>query len=639
VAKDIEEIQNYSAQSIKVMDDIEHVRARPSMYIGSPDLYGLHHLVYEIFDNSVDEAMNGGADYIEVLIHPDNKITVNDNGRGIPTDMHTGEGRPAMEVVMTKLRAGGKFGDGGYKVSGGLHGVGASVVNALSTWMRVEVRRDGKLFYQEYEQGRITFDMKVTEDPTNGCGTTVIFKADDSIFTEGTVYNYETLAQRFRETAFLTKALKIRVVDERSDQEQTFYFEGGIVSFVRQLNRKRGVIQQRAFYVDKTVDNTKVEVAMQYNDGYNESVFAFANNINNVDGGTHLTGFRTALTRTINNYARKSGGLKEKDDNFTGDDIRQGLCAIVSVKLSNPQFQSQTKVKLSNAEVKTIVEAVVGEALEAWLEQNPADAKRIIDKCLLAQRVREAQSKIKENIVRKGAFDGLSLPGKLADCSEKDATRSELYIVEGDSAGGTAKQGRDRRFQAILPLRGKILNVERAAMDRMLSSDTIRSLITALGTGIGDQFELARLRYHRIIIMTDADVDGAHIRTLLLTFFFRNMEEIISNGHLYIAQPPLYRLAHSKQVVYAYNDAEKDTVMQRFNSDKVNIQRYKGLGEMNSEQLWDTTMDPRNRTLLQVTIADAAGADEVFQMLMGDEVPPRKSFITTHAKYVKNLDI
>jgi DNA gyrase subunit B len=639
VAKDITEEENYSAASIRVMDDREHVRARPSMYIGSPDIHGLHHLVYEIFDNSVDEAMNGGADYIEVRIHDDNSVTVQDNGRGIPTDIHPTEGRPALEVAMTKLRAGGKFGDGGYKVSGGLHGVGASVVNALSNWMRVEVRRNGTLYYQEYEQGRPLFDMKKAENKDGGRGTTTTFKPDGSIFTEGTIFNYETLAQRFRETAFLTKGLRIKIVDERNDTEQTFYFEGGIVSFVRQLNRNRGVIQQRPFYVDKTVDTTKVEVAVQYNDGYNESVFAFANNINNVDGGTHLTGFRSALTRTINNYARKSGALKEKDENFTGDDIRQGLCAIVSVKLTNPHFQSQTKVKLTNGEVKNIVESVVSEALEGWLEQNPNEARRIMEKCITAQRVREAQSKIKENIVRKGAFDGLTLPGKLADCTEKDAARSEIFIVEGDSAGGTAKQGRDRRFQAILPLRGKILNVERAALDKMLSSNEIKALITALGAGIGDQFELARLRYHRIVIMTDADVDGAHIRTLLLTFFFRNMEEVISNGHLYIAQPPLYRVAYNKQVHYAYNDNERDSIVKRLNTEKANIQRYKGLGEMNAEQLWETTMDPRNRTLLQVTIEDAARADETFQMLMGDEVPPRKSFISTHAKYVKNLDI
>ncbi len=634
-----QEIENYNASSIRVMDDREHVRARPSMYIGSPDIQGLHHLVYEIFDNSVDEAMNGGATRIEVIIHKDNQVTVSDNGRGIPTDMHPGEGRPALEVAMTKLRAGGKFGDGGYKVSGGLHGVGASVVNALSTFMRVEVRRSGLLHYQEYDQGRPLFDMKTEEIGGDERGTTTTFAADGSIFIDGIDYIYETLAQRFRETAFLTKALFIRLVDERTDKEQSFYFEGGIVSFVRQLNRARGAIQQRPFYVDKTVGNTKVEVALQYNDGYSESVYAFANNINNVDGGTHLTGFRAALTRTINKYARKVGALKEKDENFTNDDIRQGLCAIISVKLTNPQFQSQTKVKLTNADVKTTVESVVSDGLEEYLEQNPNDAKRIIDKCAMAQRVREAQSKIKENIIRKGAFDGMSLPGKLADCSEKDPGRSEIFIVEGDSAGGTAKQGRDRRFQAILPLRGKILNVERAALDKMLANNEVKALITALGAGLGDQFEVGKLRYHRIVIMTDADVDGSHIRTLLLTFFFRHMEEIITNGHLYIAQPPLYRVAHGKQVVYAYNEVERDIAIKKMNSDKVGIQRYKGLGEMNAEQLWETTMDPHNRTLLQVTIDDAARVDETFQMLMGDEVPPRKSFITTHAKNVKNLDI
>jgi DNA gyrase subunit B len=569
-------------------------------------------------------------------------VTVTDDGRGIPTGIQAQTGRPALEGVMTKLGMGGKFGAGGYKVSGGLHGVGASVVNALSDWTYVEVKREGQRFWQEYKRGVPVYDMQsepLPADQLEAHGTLTRWLADTSIFQDGINYNFETLAQRFRETAFLTKGLRLRFNDDRTDHEMNFWFEGGIVSFVRHMNRSRDAIQVRPFYVQKTVGTTEVEVAFQYNDSYNDSVYAFANNIANPDGGTHITGFRTALTRTINNYARKSNFLKEKEENFTGDDIRQGLVAIISVKLTNPQFESQTKVKLTNADVKTTVETVVSDGLAEWLEQNPADAKKIVEKCTQAARIREAQSKIKDSIVRKDALNGMTLPGKLADCSERDPSRCELFVVEGDSAGGSAKQGRDRRFQAILPLRGKILNVERASLDKMLGSNEVKALITALGANFGDNFDSEKLRYHRIIIMTDADVDGSHIRTLLLTFFFRNMPRLITAGHLYIAQPPLYRISHGKEKHYAFNEAERDAVLAKMNTDKAYIQRYKGLGEMNPEQLRETTMDPTNRILLQVTIEDAARADETFDMLMGSAVPPRKSFITTHAKSVKNLDI
>ncbi len=634
--------QSYDASNIQLVEGLAHVRLRPGMYIGSPDIHGLHHLVYEVFDNSVDEAMAGYCRTIQVLIDKQNVVTVIDDGRGIPTGIQAQTGRPALEGVMTKLGMGGKFGEGGYKVSGGLHGVGASVVNALSTWMYVEVKRDGRRFWQEYKRGIPMYDMAsepLAADQAEAHGTLTRWLADDTIFSDGIIYNFDTLAQRFRETAFLTKNLRIKFLDERTDHEMTFWFEGGIVSFVRHMNRNRDAIQVRPFYVQKQIGTTDVEVAFQYNDSFNDSVYAFANNIANPDGGTHITGFRTALTRTINNYARKSNFLKEKEENFTGDDVRQGLTAIISVKLTNPQFESQTKVKLTNADVKTTVETVVSDGLTEWLEQNPNDARKIIEKCAQAARIREAQSKIKENIVRKEFLSGMTLPGKLADCSERDPSRSELFVVEGDSAGGSAKQGRDRRFQAILPLRGKILNVERASLDKMLSSTEVKNLITALGANIGANFDPAKLRYHRVIIMTDADVDGSHIRTLLLTFFFRNMEKLILDGHLFIAQPPLYRVSHGKDKQYAFNDAEKDILVKKYNSDKTYVQRYKGLGEMNPEQLRETTMDPVNRILLQVTIEDAARADETFDMLMGAAVPPRKSFITTHAKNVKNLDI
>ncbi len=635
---------NYNASNIQVLEGLDPVRKRPGMYIGSTDYRGLHHLVWEIVDNSVDEALAGYCNRIEVHVDKDNVVTVSDDARGIPTDMHPGKQRPALEIVMTVLHAGGKFGGGGYKVSGGLHGVGASVVNALSSWLRVEVRRDGKLHQQEYHRGipvydMTTRDMTAEENAEYPRGTRTVWLADDTIF-DTLAYNFETMVQRFRETCFLTKGLTIRLVDDRIDRELTFYFEGGVMSFVRHMNRSRGVVQQKPFYVQRRQDEVEVEVAFQYTETYNDSIHAFANNINTVDGGTHVTGFRTALTRTINNFARKNNLLKEKDENFTGDDVRQGLTAIISVKLADPQFEGQTKGKLGNAIVKSAVETVVGDALANWLDENPNDARRIIEKCLTAARIREAQSKIKDSIIRKGAFDGLSLPGKLADCTEKDPARSELFIVEGDSAGGSAKQGRNRHFQAILPLRGKILNVERAALDKMLANAEIRALITALGGGVGDSFEAAKLRYHRVVIMTDADVDGSHIRTLLLTFFFRNMKDLIASGYLYVAQPPLYLIKHGKEKLYAYTDVQRDEVLKRLNLSKApDIQRYKGLGEMNSDQLWETTMNPQARTLLQVNIEDAAAADETFGMLMGDEVPPRKQFIITHSKNVKNLDI
>ena len=635
---------NYNASNIQVLTGLEPVRKRPGMYIGSTDYRGLHHLVWEIVDNSVDEALAGYCRKIEIVVNKDNVVTVSDDARGIPTDMHPTEKRSALEVVMTVLHAGGKFGGGGYKVSGGLHGVGASVVNALSTWLQVEVRRDGKLYTQKYQQGVPMYDMtvrnmtpdEIAEYPR---GTRTIWLADDTVF-DTLEYSFESMTQRFRETCFLTKGLTIRLVDERVDREMTFYFEGGVMSFVRHMNKTREVVQQKPFYVQRRQDDVEVEVAFQYTNTYNDSIHAFANNINTVDGGTHVTGFRTALTRTINNYARKNNLLKEKDENFTGDDVRQGLTAIISVKLADPQFEGQTKGKLGNAPVKSAVEAVVGDSLATWLEENPNDARKVVEKCARAAYIREQQAKVKDSIIRKGAFDGLALPGKLADCTEKDAGKSELFIVEGDSAGGSAKQGRDRRFQAILPLRGKILNVERAALDKMLGNAEIRALITALGAGVGDSFEAAKLRYHRIVLMTDADVDGSHIRTLLLTFFFRNMKDLIANGHLYIAQPPLYLIKHGRDKQYAYSDGQRDTIIKQMNLSKApDIQRYKGLGEMNAEQLWETTMNPSARTLLQVSIEDAAAADETFGMLMGDEVPPRKQFIITHSKYVKNLDI
>ncbi|HEX2282358.1 MAG TPA: DNA topoisomerase (ATP-hydrolyzing) subunit B, partial [Thermomicrobiales bacterium] len=606
--------QAYDASTIQVLEGLEAVRRRPGMYIGSTDVRGLHHLVREIVDNSVDEALGGHADTIVTRIGADGMVTVTDNGRGIPVDKHAKQNKSALEVIMTILHAGGKFGGGGYKVSGGLHGVGASVVNALSEWCRVEVRRNGKLYRQEYRRGVPTGPVKTVGPAAPGDhGTTTSFLADTQIFTDGLDYNFDQLIQWFRETAYLTRGLKLTLIDERSDREMSFYFEGGIISFVRHLNRNRTVVHDRPFYVQREVPACLVEVALQYNDSYGESTHTFANNINTVDGGTHLSGFKSALTRTMNDYAKRNGFLKA-DETLSGEDVREGLTAIVSVKLAEPQFEGQTKGKLGNADVAGAVQTVVNEALGAFLEENPQAARRIIEKCIMASRAREAARKARELVQRKGGLESFSLPGKLADCTERDPAKAELYIVEGDSAGGSAKQGRDRRFQAILPLRGKILNVERARLDKMLQNNEIRTLLTALGTGIGDQFDPTKLRYHRIVIMTDADVDGSHIRTLLLTFFFRHLEQLILDGHVYIAQPPLYRVRSGKQEAWAYTDEELQAALKKL-GEKSEIQRYKGLGEMNPEQLWDTTMDPAQRTLLQVTLEDAVEADNIFTIL------------------------
>jgi DNA gyrase subunit B len=629
---------SYDANSIQVLEGLEAVRRRPGMYIGSTDQRGLHHLVREIVDNSVDEALGGHCDTIIVRIGADDVVTVTDNGRGIPVDKHTKMNTSALEVIMTVLHAGGKFGGGGYKVSGGLHGVGASVVNALSDWCRVDVRRAGKLYRQEYKRGvPVSKVRQIGEVPPTEHGTTTSFLADTSIFTAGLDYNFDALVQWFRETAYLTKGLRITFIDERIDREMTFYFEGGIVSFVRHLNRNRHVVHERPFYVQRELPACLVEVALQYNDSYGESTHTFANNINTVDGGTHLSGFKSALTRTMNDYAKRNGFLKG-DETLSGEDVREGLTAIVSVKLAEPQFEGQTKGKLGNADVAGAVQTVVNEALGAFLEENPQVAKRIIEKCLNAARAREAARKARELVQRKGGLDSFSLPGKLADCSERDPSRAELYIVEGDSAGGSAKQGRDRRFQAILPLRGKILNVEKARLDKILQNNEIRTLITALGTSVGDQFDASKLRYHRVIVMTDADVDGSHIRTLLLTFFYRHLEQIILDGHLFIAQPPLYRVKAGKEESWVYTEEQRQEAMKRL-GEKAEVQRYKGLGEMNPDQLWSTTMDPVKRTLMQVTIDDGVAADETFDMLMGTAVPPRKKFIQTHAREVVNLDV
>jgi DNA gyrase subunit B len=632
---------SYNAKDIQVLEGLEAVRRRPGMYVGGTDIKALHHLVYEVVDNSIDEALAGVCDRIEIIIHTDSSVTVTDNGRGIPVDMHPTEKKSALEVVMTKLHAGGKFGGGAYKVSGGLHGVGVSAVNALSEWCEVEVRLDGKVYFQRYERGypkepvKVIGKAKATEH-----GTRTTFKYDPMIFTEVLEFRFDTLVQRFREMAFVTRGITLYFLDERSNREMTFHFEGGITSFVRYLDRNRETLHS-VVYAEKEIENIGIEFAVQYTDAYTESIYSFANTINTIDGGTHLTGLRAALTRVVNDYARKSGLLKEADPNFSGDDTREGLTAIISVKHPDPQFESQTKVKLMNPEVQTYVTQVVGEAFGTFLEENPQAAKAIIAKCLTSARARDAARKARDLVIRKSALESLTLPGKLADCSERDSSKTELYIVEGDSAGGSAKQGRDRHFQAILPLRGKILNTERARLDKILGNNEVRALISALGTGIGDNFDLEGLRYGRIIIMTDADVDGSHIRTLLLTFFFRYMPTLIDEGHLYIAQPPLYRVAYKNQVHYAYNEPERDKLLKSLgvSQDKVSMSRYKGLGEMNPQQLWDTTMNPINRTLLLVTVDDAAEADRTFDMLMGDAVDPRKRFIQTHAKAVRNLDI
>jgi DNA gyrase subunit B len=628
---------DYTAASIQVLEGLEAVRRRPGMYIGSTDVRGLHHLVWEVVDNSIDEAMAGFATTIRVTIAADGTVTVSDDGRGVPVGRHA-TGKDALEVVHTVLHAGGKFGGGGYKVSGGLHGVGVSVVNALSEWMRVESARDGSVWAQEYARGKPT--SGVTKLGTQGPrrGTTTRFRADPEMF-ETTDYSFETIVQRLRESAYLTKGVWITFIDERSDRERSFYFEGGLVSFVRHLNRNKEALHARPIYVERREGTTTIEAALQYNDSYTETLLAFANNINTVDGGTHVTGFRRALTRSLNDWARRAGVLKESDGNLSGDDVREGLTAVISVKLTEPQFEGQTKAKLGNAEVSGQVEAAVADALSQHLDENPSDGRRIIEKCLTAARAREAARKARDLVIRKGALEGLSLPGKLADCQERDPSRSELYIVEGDSAGGSAKQGRDRRFQAVLPLRGKLLNVEKARLDKILSSENVRPLIIALGGGIGDGFDVSKLRYHRIIIMTDADVDGAHIRTLLLTFFYRHMPQVIEAGYLYIAQPPLYRISTGKQTRYAQSEKEREQIVKEMNAKNVTVQRFKGLGEMNADQLWDTTMNPETRTLLRAEIEDAADADAIFTMLMGEKVGPRKDFIKTEARKVRNLDV
>ncbi len=631
---------SYTAESIQVLEGLEAVRRRPGMYIGSTDSRGLHHLVWEVVDNSIDEAMAGYATRIDVTISRDGTVTIEDDGRGVPVGKHS-TGKDALEVVHTVLHAGGKFGGGGYKVSGGLHGVGVSVVNALSEWLRVETARDGFVWAQEYKRGKPTTPVKKIGSSSGRHGTKTTFRADPEMFEE-IDYSFETISQRLRESAYLNKGIWIRFVDERADRERSFYFEGGLMSFVRHMNRNKETLTQRPIYVERREGSTSVEAALQYNDTYTETVLAFANNINTVDGGTHVTGFRAALTSSLNDWARKSGVLKDNDPNLSGDDVREGLTAVISVKLVEPQFEGQTKAKLGNAEVKGQVQAVVSDGLTQYLEENPGDGRRIIEKCLTASRAREAARKARDLVIRKGALDGLSLPGKLADCQERDPERSELYIVEGDSAGGSAKQGRDRRFQAILPLRGKVLNVEKARLDKIVASENVRPLIIALGAGIegiGDSFDIAKLRYHRIIIMTDADVDGAHIRTLLLTFFYRHMPQVIEHGYLYIAQPPLYRVSTGKITRYAASEKERDAIVKQLNLKSVSVQRFKGLGEMNADQLWETTMNPETRTLLQVDGENAAIADEIFTMLMGEKVAPRKDFIKTEARKVRNLDI
>ncbi|MNH84966.1 DNA gyrase subunit B [compost metagenome] len=630
--------QSYDESQIQVLEGLEAVRKRPGMYIGSTSSRGLHHLVWEIVDNSIDEALGGYADHIDVIVHQDNSVTVIDNGRGIPVGEHPKLKRSTLEVVMTVLHAGGKFGGGGYKVSGGLHGVGVSVVNALSEKVVVEVKRDGHIYQQEYHCGAPQYDIRIIGD-SEETGTKTTFTPDPEIFTETTVFEYDILLTRIRELAFLNKGISISLHDERTGQSNAFKYEGGIGEYVQFLNQNREALHETPIYVEGSRDMIQVEVALQYNDSYTENIYSFANNINTHEGGTHESGFKSALTRIINDYARKYNLIKDSDSNLTGDDVREGLTAIISVKIPEPQFEGQTKTKLGNSEVRGIVESLFAEKLQEFMEENPSVAKRILEKALQASRAREAARKARELTRRKSALEVSSLPGKLADCSSKDAAISELYIVEGDSAGGSAKQGRDRHFQAILPLRGKILNVEKARLDRILGNAEIRAIITALGTGIGDDFDLAKARYHKVIIMTDADVDGAHIRTLMLTFFYRYMRKIIDAGYIYIAQPPLFKIERNKVVRYAGSEKERDQIIAEFGENaKFNIQRYKGLGEMNATQLWETTMDPESRTMQQVSIADAIQADAIFDTLMGDNVEPRRDFIQEHAKYVTNLD-
>ncbi len=632
----------YDASSIQVLKGLEAVRRRPGMYVGGTDVKALHHLVYEIVDNSIDEALAGRCDRIEVTIHADASITISDDGVGIPVDMHPTEGVSALELIHTSLHSGGKFDNAAYKVSGGLHGVGAAAVNALSEYMVVEVTRDGHVWQQRYARGIPQMAVEKVRKMKRGepTGTKTPFKFDDTIFVEDAVYRFDTLANRFREMAFVTSGVFLSLRDERVQpmRETNFYFEGGVKSFVRYLNRNRKTLHDPV-YAHNEVDNIDVEAAIQYTEGIAVSEYAFANTIHTPDGGTHLTGVRTALTRVLNTYARKNNFLKEKDKNFSSDDTREGVTAVVSVKHPDPQFESQTKVKLMNAEVAGIVASVTAEALTLYLEENPREAKRIIERCLTSSRARAAARKARELVMRKSALESLTLPGKLADCTERDPDRCEVYIVEGDSAGGTAKQGRDRHFQAILPLRGKILNTERARLDKILANNEVKAMISALGTGIGETMDMENLRYGRVIIMTDADVDGSHIRTLLLTFFFRYMPQLIEDGHLFIAQPPLYAVKEGKKIHYTYTESQQNVLLKELDGKKYTLQRYKGLGEMNAQQLWETTMDPSERTLLQVTIEDAVSADRTFDMLMGSEVPPRRRFITTHASEVRNLDV
>lgn len=652
---------SYGAKEISVLEGLEPVRKRPGMYIGNTAHAGLHHLIWEVVDNSIDEAMAGFCNEVTIALLPDGFVRVEDNGRGIPVEKHPATKVSTLETVLTKLHAGGKFGGAGYKVSGGLHGVGVSVVNALSTDLIAQVKRDGKLYEQRFKIGKPQKNVKAV-GTSKGTGTSITYKADDSIFTV-TEYDWKYILEHLRQQAYLTKALKMVVRDERDSRnikQYSYYFEGGVASYCRHLNHHKEVKQEKVFYVEKDVEDIKVEVALQYTEEYTENIYGFANNIHTVEGGMHIQGFRTALTRTLNSYARKQGFLKEKEDNLSGEDVREGLTAVVSVKLPEPQFEGQTKAKLGNAEVRPVVESVVGDYFSAYLDENPQDARAIIGKCIIAQQARQAARAARDTVLRKGALDGITLPGKLSDCASRKPEECEIYIVEGDSAGGSAKQGRDRHFQAILPLRGKILNVERARLDKMLANNEVKNLIVALGTNIGEQFDIGKLRYNRIVIMTDADVDGAHIRTLLLTLFFRHFPEIIKQNHLYIAQPPLYQIRKGQNVEYAYSDEEKETIITKMLGDKVSdepsdgtideqgvgeqvsgvtIQRYKGLGEMNPTQLWETTMDPERRVMQVVTVDDAEKADEIFDVLMGVEVAPRKRFIQTRAKSVTNLDI
>lgn len=632
--------QSYDESQIQVLEGLEAVRKRPGMYIGSTSSRGLHHLVYEIVDNSIDEALAGFCKNIEVTINQDNSITVIDDGRGMPVGIHPKMGKATVEVIMTVLHAGGKFGGGGYKVSGGLHGVGASVVNALSEYCEVTVKREGFIWQQKYSRGNVLCDLtKIGESDEHG--TKVLFKPDHEIF-EDTVFDFEVLSSRLRELAFLNKGIAITLIDKREDEERVekYHYEGGIKEFVSYLNRNKEVLHESPIYVEGEKDGIVAEIALQYNDGYNENLYSFANNIDTIEGGTHLAGFKSALTRAINDYAKRFGHIKDNDKNLSGDDAREGLTAVISVKISEPQFEGQTKTKLGNSEVRGVVDSIVAEGVRIFLEENPSVGKSIIDKALMAARARDAARKARE-LTRKSVLERSTLPGKLADCSSKDPAECEIYIVEGDSAGGSAKQGRDRKFQAILPLRGKILNVEKQRLDRILNADSIRSMVTAFGAGIGKDFDVEKLRYNRIIIMTDADVDGAHIRTLLLTFFYRYMRPLIDEGHVFIAQPPLFKVSKGKREEYAYTESELEKILEDFGGkdSSINIQRYKGLGEMNANQLWDTTMDPQHRVLKKATVSDAIAADEIFTILMGDKVEPRREFIQKNAKKISNLDI